>query len=83
MKPNPMTLSMAAAAVFALAAPVHSHADPAAGAKSLNALLLEVQAQQKTIADNQAKIDEKIAAAAEEVRLAKIYVSRAGRGGVK
>jgi len=43
------------------------------------ALSNEVQGQQKAIAENQAKIDEKTATIAEAVRLAKIYASRAGR----
>ena len=42
------------------------------------ALVKEVQAQQTTIADNQAKIDAKMAGIAEALRLAKIYASRAG-----
>ena len=36
----------------------------------------DLQAQQKTIADNQAKIDAKLAAITESLRQAKIYVSR-------
>lgn len=43
------------------------------------ALAKEVQAQQATIADNQAKIDAKMVTIAEALRLAKIYASRAGR----
>lgn len=43
------------------------------------ALAKEVQAQQTTIADNQAKIDAKMAGIAEALRLAKIYASRGGR----
>lgn len=43
------------------------------------ALAKEVQAQQTTIADNQAKIDAKMVTIAEALRLAKIYASRAGR----
>jgi len=43
------------------------------------ALSNEVQGQQKAIAENQAKIDEKMAGIAEALRLAKIYASRAGR----
>jgi len=43
------------------------------------ALAKEVQAQQVTIADNQKKIDEKMAAIAEALRQARIYASRAGR----
>jgi hypothetical protein len=41
------------------------------------ALAKELQAQQTAIADNQKKIDEKMAAIAEALRLARIY---AGRG---
>ena len=42
------------------------------------ALTKEIQTQQAAIADNQKKIDEKTAAIAEALRLARIY---AGRGG--
>ena len=45
--------------------------------QQLAALAKEVQAQQTAIADNQKKIDEKMAAIAEALRLARIY---AGRG---
>jgi uncharacterized protein YlxW (UPF0749 family) len=41
------------------------------------ALAKEVQAQQVTIADNQKKIDEKLAAITEALRQAKIYSTRA------
>jgi hypothetical protein len=44
----------------------------------LNALISEVQAQQKEIADNQAKIDEKLTTLAETVREARIFSSRGG-----
>jgi hypothetical protein len=43
------------------------------------ALVKEVQAQQTAIAENQAKIDAKLAAIAEAVRVAKIYASRGGK----
>ena len=43
------------------------------------ALVKEVQAQQATIAENQTKIDAKMATIAEALRLAKIYASRGGR----
>jgi hypothetical protein len=45
--------------------------------QQLVALMKEVQGQQDAIAANQKKIDEKIAAIGEAIRLAKIY---AGRG---
>jgi hypothetical protein len=47
--------------------------------KKVEALLKEVQAQQLVIADNQAKIDAKLAAVAEAIRVARIYGSRGGR----
>jgi hypothetical protein len=43
------------------------------------ALVKEVQGQQKTIAENQGKIDEKLVTIAEAVRLARIYASRGGK----
>lgn len=63
---------------FALAA-----AGPAAEApnetQQVVALVKEVQAQQVTIAENQAKIEAKLAIIAETVRVAKIYASRGGK----
>lgn len=44
----------------------------------LNALLSEVQTQQKEIAENHARIDEKLATLAETVREARIFSSRGG-----
>ena len=46
--------------------------------QQLVALTKEVQSQQATIAENQAKIDAKLAAIAEALRLARIYSSRSG-----
>ena len=43
------------------------------------ALVKEVQGQQKTIAENQGKIDEKLVTIAEALRLARIYSSRGGK----
>jgi len=45
----------------------------------VEALLKEVQAQQLVIADNQTKIDAKLAVVAEAIRVARIYGSRGGR----
>lgn len=47
--------------------------------KRVEALIKEVQAQQLVIADNQAKIDAKLVALAEAIRVARIYSSRGGR----
>jgi len=45
----------------------------------VQALMKEVQAQQIRLADNQAKIDEKLLTLGEAIRVAKIYASRGGR----
>ncbi len=50
------------------------HAEPDATA----AVAQEVLLQQKVIADNQSKIDTKLAEIAEDLRVARIFVSRAG-----
>jgi hypothetical protein len=47
--------------------------------QALVALTKEIQGQQTTMADNQTKIDAKMTAIAEALRLARIYASRAGR----
>ena len=46
--------------------------------QQLGAAIKDVQTQQTTIAANQARIDEKIAAVAEAIRVARIYSSRSG-----
>ena len=43
------------------------------------ALAKEIQAQQAAIAENQTKIDAKLATIAEALRLARIYASRVGK----
>jgi hypothetical protein len=45
--------------------------------EQLLALVKEVQAQQAQIADNQAKIDSKLAEVAETIRVARIFSNRA------
>ncbi|HVF71435.1 MAG TPA: hypothetical protein VM940_07480 [Chthoniobacterales bacterium] len=47
--------------------------------QQLVAAAKEVQAQQAAIADNQAKIDAKLAIIAEAMRQARIYASRGGK----
>lgn len=49
---------------------------PDAREQRLLALIKEVQAQQAQIADNQAKIDAKLADLAEAIRVARIYSKR-------
>jgi ABC-type transporter MlaC component len=54
-------------------------AEPAgAQDQQIVAAVKEIQAQQAQIAENQAKIEAKMATIAEAVRMAKIYASRAG-----
>jgi hypothetical protein len=47
-------------------------------ADELNALISEVQAQQKAIAENQVKIDEKLVTLGDTIREARIFSSRGG-----
>jgi hypothetical protein len=73
------TLLAACAFVAATLAPGGvSRAESDADAKAVGVIVQDVLAQQKTIADNQAKIDEKLAAIAEQLRVARIFESRAG-----
>jgi len=51
-----------------------SHAE----AQDLLGLVKELQVQQTQIADNETKIETKIASAAETIRIARIYASRLG-----
>jgi hypothetical protein len=54
-------------------------AQPNGAQAELAALVKEVRAQQTVIAGNQAKINEKLAALGESIRVARIYSSRGGR----
>ncbi len=80
MKPNFLltTILGATAAVCFLLAPDASRAqspdDPA-----LAGALLQLQVQQAAITQNQAKITEQIAVISEELRVARIFVSRGGQ----
>lgn len=47
------------------------------------ALISEIEAQQKEIVANQTRINEIMAVVSEEIRVARIFVSRAGKGGAK
>jgi hypothetical protein len=67
-------LALAASSIFGPAqAQTASVADIKATADAIQA----IQDQQKTITDNEAKIDQKIAEIAENVRVARLYASRA------
>ena len=70
-------------AIAGLAAPSHAQAPGAQDQQDQQtlALIKAVQAQQLAIADNQTKIEAKLAAVAEALRVARIYSSRTGQGG--
>jgi hypothetical protein len=68
------------AAIFSItllaASAIRGQAPDANNEQNLLALVKEVQAQQAQIADNQAKIDAKLAEIAEAIRVARIFTSR-------
>lgn len=70
--------AVACALLLAFIAPPSSRGD-ADPDPALLSLIKDVTAQQKTIVENQAKIDEKLSAATETLRQARIFVSRGGR----
>lgn len=51
---------------------------PSQEEQQLARIIRDLQEQQATIAQNQAKIDEKLAAVAEAIRQARIFASRGG-----
>ncbi len=73
----------AAAAILACHASTQGQAVPANAQQDqqIIALAKELQVQQAAIAENQAKIEAKLAALAEALRIARIYTSRSGQGG--
>jgi len=85
MNPKPIVAGViaAASALGWLAASSQSSAqnDNDNPNQALHILFAEVAAQQIVIAENHTKIDEKLAAVAEEIRLARIYSGRGGGGG--
>ncbi len=76
-------IALVTLAVLAFVAPSRAQAPNAQAQQDqqIIALVREVQAQQTAIADNQTKIEAKLAAVAEALRVARIYSSRAGQGG--
>lgn len=82
MKMNPKTGVLALVAATAATLLTTASAEtPAATAtpEQVLALVKQVQAQQTAIAENQAKIDAKLAAVIEAVRVARLYSSRGGK----
>lgn len=80
-----ITVIACGAALFTLIAPQSSSGQAAAVEMSPQFLSLvsEITKQNTDIAANQTQIDAKIDQIAENVRQAKIYAARGGRGGVK
>jgi hypothetical protein len=81
-------LALATACILTFAASIHAQAPNAAAAaaaaaqdQQIAAIARELQAQQAVIAENQAKIEAKLAALGEAVRVARIYSSRGGQSG--
>lgn len=75
-----MKTLLTAFAIFVVSAATLPAADPTpAQEQQLTAAIKEIQAQQAQIAENQAKIDAKLASVIEAVRVARIYSSRGGR----
>lgn len=86
MKPQPaICTALAAVALLAVAVFPQPSNGQAGGEEAVVAQLLgEVTAQHKLLADNQTKIEEKIALIGEEIRISRIYAGRAGgKGGGK
>jgi type II secretory pathway pseudopilin PulG len=66
-----------AAAASSIFGPAQAQTDSVADIKATADAVQTLQDQQKTIADNQGKIDDKLADIAENVRLARLSAARA------
>jgi hypothetical protein len=81
MKPKSLAVSLFGCAALAAAFLLPGQSAGQAGAQEevlIQQSLAEVAAQQTLIAENQVKIDEKVAQIAEEIRVARIFAGRAG-----
>ena len=79
MKMKRRFLLLAGCALLAAQVPITvAAAESEADARAIAALVPELLAQQKAITDNQGKIDLRLAEVAEELRTARIFVSRGG-----
>lgn len=76
LKPLLVPVLGAAGLAAAILMPAHSNGEVGPDDPAFAALLKEVAAQQVTMAENQTKIDEKLATIAENVRLARAFASR-------
>lgn len=73
------TFLPAAFIALLLAAPMAAQAPDAQNEQRLVALLKEVQIQQAQMAENQGKIEAKLADLTETIRVARIFAGRAGK----
>ncbi len=73
-----IALTTIGTALILFVSPLRTHGQSEVQGAQIDLLLQEVSQQQITIANNQAIIDEKLAAIDEELRVARIFVSRAG-----
>jgi len=62
-----------------LASSIGAQSPPPPEQKQIEVLIKAIQQQQTRIAENQAKIEEKLAIVVEAARVARIYSSRGGR----
>ena len=76
--PMKLFFSFALIAVMA-AAPIAAQAPASKDDQELLTLIKEVQAQQAQIADNQTKIEAKMADLAETIRVARLFAAKAGK----
>ena len=67
-------LTVAASSIFG---PAQAQTDSVADIKATADTIQTLEDQQKTITDNQAKIDAKLADIVENIRVARLYASRA------
>ena len=66
-----------AAATTSLFRPAEAQSDSVSDIKATAQSILTLQDQQKTITDNQARIDDKLATIAEDIRVARLFSARA------
>lgn len=80
MKPKPLAVTLFGCALLAAGMLLPRESAGQAGTEEalMQQLLVDVIAQQSIIAENQSRVDEKVAAIAEEIRVARIFAGRAG-----
>ena len=83
MQTKPLVWSVlgVAALGLTLTSPNQSNGQAGGDDAAITVVLADIATQQTALADQQTKIEEKFAAIAENVRLARIFVSRGGGGG--